>query len=122
MKIQAFNWDIEVTEYYVKVNGETVATGYIPTSRSKEPQEQILSDMMAKDEELGLYNQPTDCDGTPLNYGDRIVCVKEFTCKDGLYWEIGYEEYYAHQSLFSSYTTKIKEFTPSELKNFRKVN
>jgi len=72
-------------------------------------------------EQLGL-SQPTDCDGTPLNYGDRIVCVKEFTCKDGLYWEIGYEEYYAHQSLFSSYTTKIKEFTPSELKNFRKVN
>jgi len=42
MKIEAFNdkWKIEVTEYYVRVNGETVATGYIPIGRSNE---QIIS-------------------------------------------------------------------------------
>ena len=40
MKIKAFKWDIEIQEYYVKINGETVATGYIPTSRSND---QIIS-------------------------------------------------------------------------------
>ena len=40
MKIEAFKWNIEVTEDYVRVNGETVATGYIPIGRSNE---QIIS-------------------------------------------------------------------------------
>jgi len=108
MKIEAFNdkWKIEVTEDYVKVNGQIVA-----------PQEQILSDMMAKDEGLGLYDQPVDCDGTPLEYGDRIVCVKEFDCGSGFHWEVGDMDVYFKQSnLLHS-----KELTPSELKNFRKL-
>ena len=94
MKIQAFKWNIEVTEYYVRVNGETVATGYIPTSRSND--------------------KPTDCDGKPLEYGDEMVCVKEFTRADGLYWEVGENEIYLNQEYLN--------FTHSELKNFRKVN
>jgi len=109
MKIEAFNdkWKIEVTEDYVKVNGQIVA-----------PQEQILSDMMAKDEGLGLYDQPVDCDGTPLEYGDEMVCVKDFYDSDDFRWGVGAECYYEKQ-LPTIYHT---EFTHSELKNFRKVN
>ena len=146
MKIKAFKWDIEIQEYYVKINGETVATGYIPLGRSneqiissdkdadvffdsvfnaKEPnqllkdasQEKVLSDMMAKDEKLGLY-QPTDCDGTPLRYKDKLICAKDFTCSSGFNWKVGDREIYFKQSnLLHS-----KELTHSELKNFRKVN
>ena len=98
MKIQAFKWNIEVTEYYVRVNGETVATGYIPTSRSNDI--------------------PTDCDGTHLEYWDKLICVKEFTNSDRIKWSIGQEwKYYKASGL-----TSFSEFTPSELKNFRKVN
>jgi len=78
MKIQAFNWQIEVTEDYVKVNGQIVA-----------PQDQA-----------------TDCDGTPLNYGDEMVCIKDFTDYDGTHWWVGEKVWH----------------TTYELKNFRKVN
>ena len=84
MNIEAFDkWKIEVTEYYVRVNGETVATGYIPIGKSKETQEQVLSDMMSKDEELGLYDQPTDCDGTHLEYKDCLLYTSP-SPRDGL--------------------------------------
>ena len=96
MKIEAFKWNIEVTEYYVRVNGETVATGYIPTSRSNDI--------------------PTDCDGKPLEYGDEMVCVKDFYDSDGFRWEVGEMGCYVSQSSMGHYT----EFTHSELKNFRK--
>ena len=173
MKIQAFKWDIEVTEYYVKVNGETVATGYIPIGRSNEQiissdkdadvffdsvfnppepnqalkdaeqalerienkkisnsghytKEELIffADYFAKiyhKEQLGL-SQPTDCDGTPLEYGDKIVCVEPFTCEDGLDWFIGEEEIHRSQRIIDSEKIHKTEFTPSELKNFRKVN
>ena len=128
MKIKAFKWDIEIQEYYVRVNGETVATGYIPIGRSNE---QIIS--TDKDADVffdsvfnapepnqalkeASQNQATDCDGTPLSYGDRIVCVKGFTCRSGVDWEVGDEEvHYCKSDLYYAY-----EFTPSELKNFRK--
>ena len=118
MKIQAFKWDIEVSEYYVRVNGETVATGYIPLGRSNE---QIIS----SDKDADVFfdsvfnppepnqalkeasqNQPTDCDGTPLKYGDEMVCVKDFTDSDGTHWWVGEKVWH----------------TTYELKNFRKVN
>ena len=111
MKIEAFKWQIEVTEYYVRVNGETVATGYIPIGKSKETQEQVLSEMMSKDEELGLY-QPTDCDGKTLEYGDELICVNPFTCSDGDNFKVN----------DGADMTDLTEFTISELKNFRKVN
>ena len=119
MKIEAFNkkWIIEVNEYYVRVNGETVATGYIPIGKSKETQEQVLSDMMSKDEELGLYDQPTDCDGTPLEYGDEMICVKEFTCSGGIDWKVGDKDYHYYKSDLAPFS----EFTYSDLKNFKKV-
>ena len=110
MNIEAFDkWQIEVTEYYVKINGQIVT-----------PQAQVLSDMMAKDEELGLY-QPTDCDGTPLEYGDEMVCVKEFTCGSGINWKVGDEVDYESQSHIEDMDYHWKEFTNSELKNFRKI-
>ena len=92
MKIEAFKWQIEVTEYYVRVNGEIVATGYIPTSRSKDT--------------------PTDCDGTPLEYGDELICVNPFTCSDGDNFKVN----------DGADMTDLTEFTISELKNFRKLN
>ena len=129
MKIKAFKWVIEIQEYYVKINGETVATGYIPLGRSNE---QIISSdkdadvffesvFNAKEPNQALkeasQNQPTDCDGTPLKYGDRIVCVKEFDCGSGFHWEVGDMDVYFKQSnLLHS-----KELTHSELKNFRKL-
>jgi len=108
MKIEAFDkWKIEVTEDYVKINGQIVT-----------PQAQVLSDMMSKDEELGLYDQPTDCDGTPLEYGDEMVCVKEFTDIDGVTWrELEESPYRKIQKI----NPKYSEFTHSELKNFRKL-
>jgi len=111
MKIEAFNdkWKIEVTEDYVKVNGQIVA-----------PQEQILSDMMAKDEGLGLYDQPVDCDGTPLEYGDELICVKPFTCQSGDNYTVNCEADYDPQFIIEARAYHWKEFTHSELKNFRK--
>ena len=104
MKIEAFNdkWNIEVTESYVRVNGETVATGYIPTSRSND--------------------KPTDCDGTPLEYGDRLICVKPFTCQSGDNVKVNDEADYEPQYYIDFNNYHWKEFTPSELKNFRKLN
>ena len=69
MKIQAFKWNIEVTEDYVKVNGEIV-----------EPQ-----------------NQPTDCDGTPLRYFDDLICVKPFTDSEGIHWLVGETGWHSRQ-------------------------
>ena len=73
-----------------------------------------LNSAMSKD-------QPTDCDGTPLKYGDEIVCVEPFTCEDGLDWFIGEEEIHRSQRIIDSEKIHKTEFTPSELKNFRKL-
>jgi len=179
MKIEAFSdkWNIEVTEYYVKVtssNGKTATMTDYNTDFSKvlgviiydeevAPQDQIISsdkdadvffdsvfnakepNQLLKDasqdqptdiegykwgnikrdgrstiNELNSAiskDQPTDHDGTPLEYGDRIVCVKEFDCGSGFHWEVGDMDVYFKQSnLLHS-----KELTPSELKNFRKL-
>ena len=102
----------EYYQYKLKLLGISGVVSSLPTK------EQILSDMMAKDEELGLYDQPTDCDGTPLEYGDEMVCVKEFTDIDGVTWrELEESPYRKIQKI----NPKYSEFTHSELKNFRKL-
>ena len=130
MKIEAFNkkWIIEVNEYYVRVNGETVATGYIPLGRSNE---QIIS--TDKDADVffeSVFNapepnqalkdasqdQPTDCDGTPLEYYNELICVKEFTDSEGIHWRVGETGWHSRQEDLIAEV----EFTHSELKNFRK--
>jgi len=119
MKIQAFKWNIEVTEDYVKVNGHIVAS-----------QEQIISE---KDAEVffdSVFNppepnqalkdasqdQPTDCDGTPLEYYNELICVKEFTDSEGIHWRVGETGWHSRQEDLIAEV----EFTHSELKNFRK--
>ena len=130
MKIKAFNWDIEIQEYYVKINGETVATGYIPLGRSNE---QIIS----SDKDADVFfdsvfnapepnqalkdasqNQATDCDGTPLRYFDNLICVKPFTDSEGIHWLVGETGWHSRQDGLIDEV----EFTHSELKNFRKLN
>ena len=88
MKIEAFNWKIEVTINEVKVNGQVFV-----------PSEKVLPE------------QPTDIDGTPLEYGDNMVCVEDFKDEWLIDWRAGEKWVMSHN-----------EFTPSELKNFRKLN
>jgi len=158
MKIEAFNWQIEVQEDSVRIKkifndseSRTIVldeNGYILSSVFAQTIDGNLSDeemidltkrplidydnfnlarLNEEDVEVEQTqyiptsrsnDQPTDCNGTPLEYGDEMVCVKDFYDSDDFRWGVGAECYYEKQ-LPTIYHT---EFTHSELKNFRKVN